>query len=69
MNDHPRSLEPQNSLLDTRFSSVQTGKKAAIYFLAILIASTIIVWFGFLGWGLLAMLQWLLDCIKSLSIK
>jgi hypothetical protein len=69
MNDHQRSLEPQNSLTETRSSSVQAGRKAAIYFLAILIASTVIVWFGFLGWGFIAMLQWLLDCIKGLKIS
>jgi hypothetical protein len=24
-----------------------------------------IVWFSFLGWGFIALLQWLLDCIKN----
>ena len=65
MNDHHRSLEPQNSLTKTR----STGRKAAIYFLAILIASAMVVWLSFLGWGFIAMLQWLLDCIKSLLTK
>jgi hypothetical protein len=41
------------------------GRKVAITFLAILIASVMIVWFGFLGWGVIAALQGLLDCIKD----
>jgi hypothetical protein len=40
------------------------GRKIAIYFLAILIVSVMIVWFGFLGWGVFSMLQGLLDCIR-----
>jgi hypothetical protein len=41
------------------------GRKVAIYFLAILIVSAMIVWFGFLGWGFIAILQRLLDCVKD----
>jgi hypothetical protein len=37
----------------------------AIYLLAGVIVLVMIVWFGFLGWGAITMLQGLLDCIKS----
>jgi hypothetical protein len=40
-------------------------RKVAIYFLAILIVSVMIIWFGFLGWGFVAILQRLLDGIKE----
>jgi hypothetical protein len=30
-----------------------------------MIVSVMVVWFGFLGWGFISILQWLLDCIKS----
>jgi len=70
MNDPQRSVEPRIELRDPstkfRLSSAQMGRKVAIYFLAVLIVSVMIVWFGFLGWGFIAMLQWLLDCIKNL---
>ena len=44
----------------------QTGRKVAIYFLAALIVSVMIAWFGFLGWGFVAMLQRLSDYVKDL---
>jgi hypothetical protein len=46
-------------------SSAKTGRKVAICFLAALIVSVMIVWLSFLGWGFIAMLQWLLDYIKN----
>jgi hypothetical protein len=46
-------------------SSARMRRKVAIYFLAILIVSVMIIWFGFLGWGVVAILQRLLDCIKE----
>jgi len=46
-------------------SSAQASRKFAIGALAVLIVAVMIAWFGFLGWGLVAMLQWLLDCIKT----
>lgn len=36
-----------------------------ISLLAGLIALVMIVWFGFLVWGLVAIFQWLLDCAKN----
>jgi hypothetical protein len=68
MNDLQRSaksrVELQTPASKPRLASAQARRKCAIGALAILIVSVMIVWFGFLGWGLVAMLQWLLDCIK-----
>jgi hypothetical protein len=65
MNDLQRSVNSQNPAIKSRLSSAKTGRKVAIYFLAALIVSVMIVWLSFLGWGLIAMLQWLLDYIKT----
>jgi hypothetical protein len=65
MNDLQRSVRLQDPSTKPRSSPAQTGRKVAIYFLAVLIVSAMIVWFGFLGWGILAVLQWLLDCVKN----
>jgi hypothetical protein len=47
--------------------SAQTGRKVAPWFLAIFIISVMIVWCGFLAWGVIVILQWLLDQIFSLT--
>jgi hypothetical protein len=65
MNDLQRSVRLQDPAIKSRLSSAKTGRKVAIYFLAALIVSVMIVWLSFLGWGLIAMLQWLLDYIKT----
>jgi hypothetical protein len=65
MNDLQRSAKLQNPAIKSRLSSEQTGRRAAICFLAGLIGLVMIVWFSFLGWGLIAVLQWLLDCVKT----
>jgi hypothetical protein len=65
MNDLQRSVKSQNPAIKSRFSSANTGRKVAICFLAALIVSVMIVWLSFLGWGFIAMLQWLLDYIKN----
>jgi len=68
MNDLQRSAKSRVELPSPsgkRLSSAQSGRKAAIGIVASLIVSVMIVWFGFLGWGLVAILQWLLDCIKN----
>jgi len=69
MNDLQRSaktrVELQTPASKPRLSSAQASRKFAVIALAVLIVSVMIVWFGFLGWGLVAMLQWLLDCIKT----
>jgi hypothetical protein len=68
MNDLPRSVKLQDPPIRSRLSSAQTGRKITIYFLAALIVSTMIVWFGFLGWGFIAMSQGLLDFAKDFWI-
>jgi hypothetical protein len=65
MNNLQRSVKLQEPSTKPRSSSAQTRRKVAIYFLAVLIVSAMIAWFGFLGWGFVAILQWLLDCIKN----
>ena len=65
MNDLQRSVKPQDTSTTPRSSSAQTVRKVAIYVLVVLIVSAMIAWFGFLGWGFIAILQWLLDCIKN----
>lgn len=42
------------------------GRKLATAFLVMLIISVMIVWFGFLGWGVVALIQWVSDHIKSI---
>jgi hypothetical protein len=59
MNDLQWSVKLQKSSTNHRLRSAQGGKKVLIYFLAALMASVTIVWFGFLGWGLIAGLRWL----------
>jgi hypothetical protein len=56
----------QNLSTNSGMSSRQTGRKLAICLLAALIVSVMIVWFGFLGWGVIAILQWMLSCVKNL---
>jgi type VI protein secretion system component VasF len=53
---------------NSRLSSTQSGRKLAIYFLAVLIVSVMVVWFGFLGWGFVAILQRALDWVKDFWI-
>jgi hypothetical protein len=65
MNDLQRSIKLQEQPTPSRLSSAQKIRKVVIYLLAALIASATIVWIGFLGWGIVTMLQWLLDCIKN----
>jgi hypothetical protein len=65
MNDLQRSVKPQDSPTGSRLPSAQTGRKLAIYILAAFIVSVMIVWFGFLGWGFIAVLQSLLDYIGN----
>jgi len=65
MNDLQRSAKPQASSTKARWLSLQTGRRLAICFLAALIVSVMIAWFGFLGWGFVAILQRLLDYVKD----
>jgi hypothetical protein len=42
-----------------------TGQQVSFYALALLILLAMLVWLGFLGWGLLAMLRQLLDFVQG----
>jgi hypothetical protein len=64
MNDLQRSVKSQHPQIKSRLSA-QTGRKVTICLLAVLIVTVMIVWFSFLGWGVIAILQWLFDCIKN----
>jgi hypothetical protein len=65
MNDLPRPVKLLVPPTSSRSSSAQTGRKLTIYFLAALILATMILWFGFLGWGFVAMSQGLLDFARD----
>jgi hypothetical protein len=70
MNNFQRTLrshvELQGPSAKSRFLSKQSGRRVAIYGLATLIVSVMAGWLGFLGWGFIAMSQWLWDCSKNL---
>ena len=61
-----RLARMRNPSTNPRLSSAQTGRKLAIILLAVLIVSVMITWLGFLGWGVIAILQWMLYCVKNL---
>ena len=65
MNDLPRSVKLLAPSTRPRLSSAQASRKASIYFLAALIVSTMVVWFGFLGWGFIAMSQTLMSIVRN----
>jgi type VI protein secretion system component VasF len=64
MNDNPRV--DLHSSIKAPSSSVPTSRKVATWLLAAIIVLVMIVWFGFLGWGAVATLEWLLGAIKNL---
>jgi hypothetical protein len=65
MNDLQR-IDLQDPEIKSRPSASRGRRKIAILLLAALIASAMIIWFAFLGWGIVGILQWLLAYIKSL---
>jgi hypothetical protein len=64
MNDRPR-VEFIDPSVNPRPSPALTGKKAAIGLLVALLASAMIAWLAFLGWGMVETLQWLLVLVNS----
>jgi hypothetical protein len=60
---HVELRDPSNK---PGLSPARIGRKVAICILAVVIASAMITWFGFLGWGVVATMRWLWECIKSL---
>jgi len=69
MNDFQRHIKQLDPSPGSRSEAAQTARQVAIYSLSALIVSGMLVWFGFLGWGFVAMLHWILDCVKSLWAK
>jgi hypothetical protein len=66
MNDLQR-VDLQDPAIKTRSSAARASRKVAIGLLATLIVSVMIVWFAFLGWGAIGILQWIAGCIKNFS--
>jgi hypothetical protein len=62
MNDF-RRIELQSSIR-AQPSRERIGRKVGTWFLAAFIISVMIAWFGFLGWGIVSLAQWLIDCIR-----
>jgi hypothetical protein len=59
-------VELQDPSIKSGLSGTRFGRKVAICVLAIVIVLAMIAWFGFLGWGVVAILRWLLDCTRNL---
>ncbi len=57
MND-PRRVELKSSI-GARSAPVSVGRKVAMGLLAVSMILVMIVWIGFLGWGMVALVRWL----------
>jgi hypothetical protein len=60
-----QQLEPSTR---SRSAVAQIGRQVTIYLLSAFIIVVMVVWFGFLGWGVFAFLQWLFEWFKALSL-
>jgi hypothetical protein len=59
-NTRMNNLKPfdwHNLRIKSGHSAARTSKKIAICFLAVLIATVMIVWFAFLGWGAIEIIR------------
>lgn len=65
MNDLQR-IGLQDRLAKARLRFSQNDKKLVIGLFAGLILSVMIVWFVFLGWGFVAIFQWLLKFLDDI---
>jgi hypothetical protein len=65
MNDLQRSAKLPKPLDNDGLRSSQACRKVAICLLGALILSVMIVWFGVLGWGIIGLLQWTLNCLRN----
>lgn len=59
-------VELKEPSIKSGLSGTRLGRKVAIFLLVIVIVLAMVTWFGFLGWGVVAILRWLLDCIRNL---
>jgi hypothetical protein len=64
MNELQR-VDLQDPTIKPRVLPARTGRKITVCLLTTLIVSAMIAWLGFLGWGAVELLQWLLACIKN----
>jgi multidrug resistance efflux pump len=62
-------MQRLNKMDISKASSAQSSRKTVIFLLAALIALVMVVWLGFIGWGFISLVQWTLDCIKSLLMR
>jgi hypothetical protein len=63
------NLQPvdlQGARIKARSLSTPMSKKVVVGFLATMIAVAMIVWLGFLGWGMVEILRSLVACFRSL---
>jgi hypothetical protein len=64
--NNPRPVDLKYPNLKARSSSVGTSKRLLIGLLAALIVSVMIVWVGFLGWGVVEALSTIVAFMRSL---
>jgi hypothetical protein len=64
MNELQR-VDLKDAAIKPRLSPARRGRKVTVYSLTTLIVTAMIAWLGFLGWGIIELLQWLLACTKS----
>jgi hypothetical protein len=69
MNDMQQLNKMDDTANISKASSAQSSRNTVIFLLAGLIALVMIVWLGFIGWGFISLVQWTLDCIKSLLMR
>ena len=55
------TMELRNTRNPSPFGSGPTSRKLAAYLLASLVIVTMVIWIGFVSWGLLSLVHWLLD--------
>jgi hypothetical protein len=60
-----RRVESYSSI-ETRSASIPIGRKVASAFLVMLTVSVMIVWFGYLGWGVVELALWVLGHVRSI---
>jgi hypothetical protein len=56
MNDL-KPLDLQDPRIKSGHAKGRAGKKAAIYFLVVLIVAVMVAWLGFLGWGVVELVR------------
>jgi hypothetical protein len=59
-------VDMQGARIKARSSSNPISKKVVMGLLATMIATAMIVWLGFLGWGIVEILRSLAACTRSL---